>query len=83
MKTILLVLLATLAIARVNPFEPGPSAQALTDNEKEDRDLFTRNTLYPPKEARRLKSVTYTFQNIDGTLSQITVPVDKSIDWHR
>lgn len=35
-----------------------------------------------PSNARELKSVTLTFQNLDGTIESRQIRIDKTIDWH-
>ncbi|TLE00375.1 AMIN domain-containing protein [Helicobacter muridarum] len=35
-----------------------------------------------PSNAREIKNVTITYQNIDGTVGQKDIKIDKSIDWH-
>ena len=43
---------------------------------------FTSESVQLPSNARELKSVSLTFQNIDGTTSTRNIKVDKTIDWH-
>ncbi|WP_281650344.1 AMIN domain-containing protein [Helicobacter bilis] len=43
---------------------------------------LTTESVQLPSNARELKSVTLTFQNLDGTTESKQLKVDKTIDWH-
>ncbi|MBR2495102.1 AMIN domain-containing protein [Helicobacter sp.] len=79
---LLCVLVLTSLHARENPFEP--VIQPKEDNfiQKNAKDPFRDLDFKLPSTARILKSITITYQNIDGTIGTKTIPIDESIDWH-
>ena len=68
--------------ARENPFEPiiRPKEDNITP--KNAKDPFTELDFKLPSNARILKSITITYQKIDGSIEEKTIPIDESIDWH-
>ncbi|CBG39446.1 AMIN domain-containing protein [Helicobacter mustelae] len=85
MKRIFTTLFALffLAVARDNPFEsavdPNMDSQTSEDNIKKNFESFDFKL---PSTARILKSITITYQNIDGSIEQKILPIEKSVDWH-
>lgn len=76
---ILFVLFATLLNAKDNPF----------DNNIEKKNLefaqfspFQRQDFNFDSNARILKNITITYINLDGSEQQMTLDINKSIDWH-
>lgn len=70
--------------ARENPFEsPVSSAEVgkMTDIEEKSED-FENVSLELPSSARILKSVTVTFQNIDGSIGKEERQIEQNVDWH-
>ncbi|WP_263833395.1 AMIN domain-containing protein [Sulfurospirillum oryzae] len=76
--------LAVMSVARENPFETSMSPQSVgqTTQIKDERADFTSTTLSLPSSARILKSASVTFQNLDGSISEEIVAIDKNVDWH-
>lgn len=68
--------------ARENPFEPivRPKEDSITP--KNAKNPFTELDFKLPSNARILKSITITYQKIDGSIEEKTIPIDESIDWH-
>lgn len=79
-----LLLLSTLA-ARENPFFPVDESkkQKVTSNIPDTRPKMGTISYTFPDQARILKEVTFTIQNLDGSFEEKKVPIDQSIDWHR
>ncbi|PAF49804.1 hypothetical protein BKH41_00420 [Helicobacter sp. 12S02232-10] len=70
-------------IARDNPFEPLLTPKESShDATKNAKDYFEAFDFKLPTTARILKSVTITYENIDGSLDTKTLDIDQSIDWH-
>lgn len=76
---ILFVLFATLLNAKDNPF----------DNNIEKKNFefaqfspFQRQDFNFDSNARILKNITITYINLDGSEQQMTLDINKSIDWH-
>jgi hypothetical protein len=85
-KTFLLcTLLLSAAGARENPFfaADGSSALPVTSNIPDTLPKLSSLPFSFPNQARILKEVSFTFQNIDGSIETRTMTVDHSIDWHR
>ncbi|ATB70895.1 AMIN family periplasmic protein [Sulfurospirillum diekertiae] len=76
--------LAVILEARENPFETNMSPQDVgqTTQIKEERTDFVNASLTLPSSARILKSASVTFQNLDGSISEEVVGIEKNIDWH-
>lgn len=68
--------------ARENPFEPVIQPKEDSFIQKNAKDPFKDLDFKLPSTARILKSITITYQNIDGTIGTKTIPIDESIDWH-
>ena len=65
--------------ARENPFKPlvKPNSNVIIK-----KDNFTSTETELPDSARVLKSVTLTYQNMDGTISNKLIEINQNIDWH-
>lgn len=76
--------LAVILEARENPFETNMSPHEVgqTTQIKEERTDFVNASLTLPSSARVLKSASVTFQNLDGSISEEVVGIEKNIDWH-
>ncbi|HEX5329698.1 AMIN domain-containing protein [Sulfuricurvum sp.] len=87
MKYSLCLALALLSplMARENPFLPMDEAkkQKVTSNIPDARPRIGTVSYTFPDQARVLKEVTFTIQNLDGSFEEKKVPIDQSIDWHR
>lgn len=84
-KTLLVcAILVSAATARENPFFPAEKALTLpvTSNIPDTLPPLTPLRYNLPNQARTLKEVSFTVQNVDGTIETHTLSVDKSIDWH-
>ena len=68
--------------ARENPFEPIIRPKEDNIAPKNAKDPFTELDFKLPSNARILKSITITYQKIDGSIEEKTIPIDESIDWH-
>jgi hypothetical protein len=79
-----LLLFASL-YGRENPFFPASESQKqkVTSNIPDTRPKMGSISYTFPDQARILKSVTFTVQNLDGSFEEKTVEIDQSIDWHR
>lgn len=66
-----------------NPFEsvmtPKESGQI---SNPPKLDLFTQTALNLPSTARKIKKITLSYQNLDGSISVIEKELDGDIDWH-
>lgn len=87
MKNSLFLSLALIssAMGRENPFfatDPAKS-QKVTSNIIETKTPLNSVNYTFPDQARILKEVTFTIQNVDGSIEQRKISVDQSIDWHR
>ncbi len=81
---LILTLFVISLIARDNPFEPIESSATIghTTYKKENRKNFSKIEFQLPSSARILKSVSFEYQNLDGSLESKTVKIDQKIDWH-
>lgn len=79
-----LLLLSTLC-ARENPFFAANPSQIhkITSNVPDTKPQLNSVNYVLPNQARILKEVTFTIQNIDGSIEKRKLQVDQSIDWHR
>lgn len=70
--------------ARENPFFPSTQNQntPVTSNVIDQKPRLQSIHYQLPDQARILKEVTLTFQNVDGSIETKNVPIEKSIDWH-
>ena len=80
----LILSLMMIAEARENPFETLEASKSVgkATQIEEQRENFDSTTYSLPSTARVLKSVTFSFQNLDGSISDEAVSVDKNVDWH-
>lgn len=66
-----------------NPFEsvmtPKQSGQI---SNPPKLNLFTKTTLNLPSSARKIKKITLSYQNLDGSISTMEQELDGDIDWH-
>jgi hypothetical protein len=70
--------------ARENPFAP---SSKITTNIKaiqtDKKDVFlSQEKINFPSSARVIKKATFTYQNIDGSIKNKTIDIDKKINWH-
>lgn len=81
----LCALLIGAAAARENPFFAADESlrMPVTSNIPDTLPKLTSLPYNLPNEARVLKEVSFTIQNVDGSIETRTVNVDQSIDWHR
>lgn len=72
------------AYARENPFETTESAlsSGKTTQIKENKIDFESAKITLPSSARILKSVSVTFQNLDGSISEEIVSIEQNVNWH-
>lgn len=72
-------------LARENPFFPAEDSkkQKVTSNIPDVRPKMGTISYTFPDQARVLKEVTFTIQNLDGSFEEKKVQIDQSIDWHR
>lgn len=70
------------ANARENPFEPMSRPQEDTFKSPNAKNYFKERDIKLPSTARILKSVTITYQNIDGSTESKSIDIDEGIDWH-
>ncbi len=86
MKHILLSLLiaTSLLSARENPFFPAEGMKDLpiSSNLASKRPRLKRAAITLPDNARILKKVTITYQNLDGSLKSQSIALDHTVDWH-
>jgi len=70
--------------ARENPFFPASQNQLspISSNVIEDKPRLQTIHYQLPDQARILKEITITYQNIDGSVETKNIQVEKSIDWH-
>ncbi len=83
-KTLLIsTLLIASAFARENPFFSTTENQTLplSNNRSEHKPPLTSMTYSFPDNSRILKEVSFTFQNVDGSLETRKLEIDQSIDW--
>jgi len=87
MKRSLLLSLIFLSplLARENPFfaaDPNRS-QKVTSNIPDTKPKMSSINYTLPDQARILKEVTFTIQNLDGSIESRRVEIDQTVDWHR
>ncbi len=71
------------AYSNTNPFMINANQRDFQAQQKnKGKKYLTTESIQLPSNARELKSVTLTFQNIDGTLANRELKIDKTIDWH-
>jgi hypothetical protein len=79
MRIILFLLVFIILNARENPFIP-----VITN---ENKNLIKKDTLKEiqttlPSDARILKSITFTYQTLTGSILNKTIIINKAINWH-
>ena len=79
------VLLLMPLLARENPFFPAEDSkkQNVTSNVPDVRPKMGTISYTFPDQARILKEVTFTIQNLDGSFEEKKIQIDQSVDWHR
>lgn len=80
----LLIFVVVLLNARENPFElvASPSAVGKTMQIKENRKDFESAAINLPSSARILKSVSVSFQNLDGSINEEVISIEQNVNWH-
>lgn len=82
-KIFFLAFCYVLLIARENPFESLASPNTDTRiNNKQDDKIFESFDFKLPSTARVLKEIKIIYQNIDGSIEEKVLNIDKNIDWH-
>ncbi len=82
---ITVAIISSALCARENPFFPPKDLKTptYTTNEIVQKPPFSSQTFHLPSSARILKSVTLTYENLDGSLASKKVNIDKRVDWHK
>lgn len=80
----LCALILSASAARENPFFEADISRSLpvTSNIPDTLPKLTSTSYTLPNQARILKEVSFTIQNVDGSIETQVVQVDRSIDWH-
>ncbi len=85
-KTLLTTLIiATSLLSRENPFEPvikEYSSPVFKERKKEYKP-FSFKTLSFPSKARVLKEICIKYQNVDGSIEEKRISIDREIDWQK
>lgn len=82
-KLLLFVALLHCMIARENPFEAVTQPSTDTHINKNVKDkIFQDFDFRLPSTARILRSIKISYQNIDGSIEEQELPIDRTIDWH-
>lgn len=82
------VLLSAIALfslhARENPFFPSDDVKAMpvTSNNLTTFEPLKRATISLPDSARVIEKVTIQYKNLDGSVSNKSIELGQSIDWH-
>ncbi len=78
------LLLSISLIARENPFMESNSSKniAQATRIKDTRENFSEISAKLPSTARILNTLTLNYQNLDGSMENKSIKVDKKIDWH-
>lgn len=82
---ILSLLLTASSMGRENPFfalDPSKT-QKTTSNVIESKSPLNSVSYTLPDQSRVLKEVTFTIQNVDGSIENRKIVIDQSVDWHR
>lgn len=79
------LLLLSPLFGRENPFFASDEAkkQKVTSNISDARPQMGTVNYTFADQARVLKEITFTIQNLDGSIEERKVQIDQSIDWHR
>ena len=75
------LLLGVLCFGRDNPFAPVENIAKFTQMKKRDNN-FKEAQFTLPDSSRILKKMIVVYQNLDGSLTQKSITIDKKIDWH-
>lgn len=67
-------------LARDDPFESPKQSEDSKSASK--TDVFTNFNFKLPSTARKIKEITITYQNIDGSVDTQKFSIEKGIDWH-
>jgi hypothetical protein len=72
-------------MARDNPFfaTDASKREKITSNCPDNKPELSSINYTLPDQARILKEVTFTIQNLDGSIETRKIEVDQSIDWHK
>jgi hypothetical protein len=78
------LLLSISLIARENPFMESNSSKNIAQATltKDTRGHFSEIKARLPSTARILNTLTLSYQNLDGSIENKSIKVDKKIDWH-
>ena len=81
----ILIILYSLTLARQNPFKPvvDETVIPVSANNIEKVPDFKELRISLPNDARVLKSVTFLYQSVDGSIQKKSIKVNRSIDWHK
>jgi hypothetical protein len=85
MKFIITLCLLTLSLfSRENPFSDVLAADAfpISTNVPTQLNDLQYETFRLPDSARVIKKVIIEYQNLDGSIKQLTTSLDKNVDWH-
>jgi len=85
MRLIFLLLLISFSLfARDNPFFPSDpnEIKMTTSNRVETLKPFSTQKISLPNSARAIKSISISYQNMDGSISQEQLELNNKIDWH-
>ena len=79
-----MLLFSLTLFARENPFFPINSALdiPLTSAQVQKYPMLKRATLTLPSSAREIDSIVVKYKNMDGSISQKSITLNNSIDWH-
>ncbi|WP_297442747.1 AMIN domain-containing protein [Sulfurimonas sp.] len=82
--TFLLFSFSLFLLARENPFFPidSESDLPLTTNQFTKEPQLKRATMKLPSTARVIETVTVKYKNLNGSISQKSIELGNSIDWH-
>lgn len=82
-KIIFMFFIFCMVFGRENPFEPVVNPKDASENSIQDsKAYFEAFDFKLPTTARILKSVSVSYQKIDGSIETKTFDIDQSIDWH-
>lgn len=81
---LVLICLSSLLLARENPFSSAinPADIGKATLKKEEKIEFDTGKISLPSSARILKSASVTFQNLDGSISEEIIAINKEVNWH-
>jgi hypothetical protein len=78
----LLTIVTVALLSRENPFIPSKNANEISNNNQKKYYNFQKDELKLPSSARVLKSVKFTYINVDGSTGYVTKEIDRAVDWH-